>query len=186
MKKISIPLSLIRRYRYLKKLDELAFPKKPIPIKIVLRGKGPAVYCNDVQRRGDKPKKEWYEISILARPGNDFNRAVHEVRHRVQWNYPNMPLFTKKRLLVIQKKNPQQIMRILNYLEAVEKQVKKNGKSLSRREEDAIIIEKVIEQKCQNTRDPIKTAAKWIKISSEKIFSPLFFQPANFVGWKRE
>lgn len=152
-------LSLIRRYRFLKTLDKLTFPEKPIPIKIVWKGRKPAGYWN--KKEGEKLTKEWYEVAIIAKTGNEFNIAVHEVRHRIQCHYPEMPLFTKNKLIEIQRKNPQQaIQQIVNELETIEK---KEQKSLPEYEQDAIIIERIIAQKCQGTHDPIKTAAQWIK-----------------------
>lgn len=168
-------LSLIRRYQYIKKLDILTFPEKPIPLKIVLRGKGPAAYWKDVKKRGEKITKEWYEVVIIARSGDDFSRAVHEVRHRVQQHYPKMALFTKDKLVEIQRKNPQKaIQQILDYLEAVEK---KYQELLPETEQDAIIMEKLIEQKCQAGYDSLKTASQWIKQAPEILLPPLFSSP---------
>ena len=151
-------LSPIRRYRYLKKLDNLIFPEEPIPIKIVVKGRAPAGYWN-VQR--GKSANEWYEVSIIAIPGNEFNITVHEVRHRVQVHNPGMKLFTKEKLLEMQRKNPQQkTQELIEHLEAVEK---KYQKLLPEIEEDAIIAAKLIAQKCQGVHDPIKVASQWIK-----------------------
>jgi len=168
-------LSIIRRYQYIKKLDSLTFPEKPIPLKIVLRGKGPAAYWKDVKKRGEKITKEWYEVAIITRSGNDFSRAVHEVRHRVQWYYPEMALFTKDKLIEIQRKNPQQaIQQSLDYLEAVEK---KYQESLPELEQDAVIMAKLIEQKCQAEHDSLETASQWIKQTPEILLSPFFSSP---------
>ena len=156
MKKMLI--SLIKRYWYLRKLDTIVFPGEPIPIKIVWKGRKPAGYWN-VQRR--KSTKEWYEVSIIAIPSHEFEITVHEVRHRVQVHNPGMKLFTKEKLLEIQRKNPQQnTQELIEHLEAVEK---KYQKSLPEIEEDAIIVTKLIEQKCRGLRDPLETASQWIK-----------------------
>jgi len=147
-------ISLIKRYRYIKKLDNLIFPDKPIPIKIVWKGRQPAGYWN-VQ---GKSKKEWYEVSFVAIPGNEFNIAVHEVRHRVQFHNPDMPLFTRDKLKM-QRRNPA-IQQIIEELEAIEK---KEQKPLSKIEQDAIIVARITTKKCQGICDPVKTASQWIK-----------------------
>jgi len=155
-------LSLIRRYWYIKKLDNLIFPEEPISIKIVLKGRSPAGHRNDViKKQGKKIVKEWYEVAILTEVGNEFNIAVHEVRHRVQLHNPEMPLFTKDKIIEIQRKHSQQdIQQVIDHLEAVEK---KYQESLPEIEQDAIIVAKIIEQKCQGLPDPLKTAGEWIK-----------------------
>jgi len=61
----------------------------------------------------------------------------------------------------IQRKHPQQaIQQIIDHLEAVEK---KYQELLPEIEQDAIIVAKLIEQKCRGLRDPIETASQWIK-----------------------
>lgn len=145
-------LSLIKRYKYLKETDKLIFPKKPIPIKIVWRisENAPAQYkrlSTICKLSKEEYIKEWYEIAIFTKNGNDFSRAVHETRHRVQWNYP-VRLFTKATLTEKEKD-------ILDYFNAVEKQY---GISFSSREVDAIIIER----KCQNS---IEKAKKYLSSS---------------------
>jgi hypothetical protein len=189
-----ITLSVLRRYRYIKELDKIAFPEKPIPIKIVVRGASrwsPASYWNDVKNRGEKISKEWYTVSILTRKGNDFTRAIHEVRHRVQWHYPDLPLLTKEKLLEVQRRKSQQsIQYIIAYLEAVETQRKD---SLPEKEQDAIIIEKLVEQKCRGLPNPLKTASHLIK--KQILSSPSFFEPHAQIrfaelwragGWNKE
>jgi len=155
-------LSLIRRYRYIRKLDKLIFPEEPISIRIVLKGRSPAGHRNDViKKQGKKITKEWYEVAVLTRVGNEFNIAVHEVRHRVQFHNPEMSLFTKDKIIEIQRKRPQQdIQQIIDHLEAVEK---KYQELLPEIEQDAIIVAKLIEQKCRGLRDPLETAGEWIK-----------------------
>jgi len=153
--------SLIKRYRYIKALDKLTFSES-IPIKIVLKRKSPAGHRNDViKKQGKKVTKEWYEVAILTEVGNEFNIAVHEVRHRVQLHNPEMPLFTKDKLIKMQKKHPQEaIQQIIDHLEVIEK---KYQELLPEIEQDAIIVAKLIEQKCQGLPDPLKTASEWIK-----------------------
>lgn len=140
-------ISIIRKYWYIRKLDRLAFPEKPIPIKVVLRrrGRGPAGYWNDVKNRGQEPTKEWYEVVIIAKKGSDFNIAIHEVRHRIQQYYPKMPLFTRNKLIEMNKRNPEKALQIaLDFLEAVERQKRK---VLSEEEQDAVIVATLIEQR---------------------------------------
>ena len=153
--------SLIKRYRYIKALDKLTFPEKSIPIRIVLKGRSPAGHRNDViKKQGKKVIKEWYEVAILTEVGNEFNAAVHEVRHRVQL-HTEMPLFTKDKLIRMQKKHPQEaIQQIIDHLEVIEK---KYQESLPEIEQDAIIVSKLIEQKCRGLPDPLKTASERIK-----------------------
>ena len=171
-----IILSILRRYRYIKELDKIVFPEKPIPIKIVVRGASrwsPASYWKNAKSQRDKMTKEWYTVTILARDGNDFTRAIHEVRHRVQWHYPDLPLFTKEKLLETQRSNPQQsIQQIIAYLEAVKT---KRKEALPEKEQDAIIIEKLVEQKCRGLCNPLKTASHLIK--KQILSSPLFSSP---------
>jgi len=151
-------ISFIKRYKYLKGLDKLVFPEEPISIKILWKGRKPAGYWN--QNEEEKLTKEWYEVAIITRTGNDFNEAVHEVRHRIQCHCPEMPLFTKNKLIEMQRKNPQQtIQQIIDYLETIEK---KEGKPLHEIEEDAIIVERMIAQKCQSMHD-LKTVSQLIK-----------------------
>jgi len=151
-------ISLIRRYRYIKALDRLIFPREPITIKIVWKGRKPTGYWN-VQR--GKLTKEWYEIVIITKTGNDFNEAVHEVRHRIQCHYPKMPLFTKNKLIEMQRRNPQQVIqKAIDDLEAIEK---KEQEPLPEWEEDAIIVAKIVEQKCRSLRNPLEIAGEWIK-----------------------
>jgi hypothetical protein len=151
-------LSFIKRYWYLKRLDKLVFPEEPIPIKIICKGRKPAGYWNT--QKG-KLAKEWYEVAIVTTTGNEFEIAVHEVRHRVQCHYPEMTLFTKNKLIEIQRKNPQEaIQQIIAHLEAMER---KDQKPLSEIEQDAIIIEKIMAQKCRGVGNPVKIASQWIK-----------------------
>jgi len=152
-------VSIIRRYWYIRKLDRLVFPEKPIAIKVVLKGKGPAAYMKDTKTRGQEPTKEWYEIVILAKSGNDFNRAIHEVRHRVQ-QYSEMPLFTRDRLTEMNKRHPEKAIQIaLDYLKAIEQKYQEN---LSELEQDAVIVATLIEQKCK-TECNLETVSQLIK-----------------------
>lgn len=137
-------ISTIRRYRLIRKLDHLVFPEKPIPIKLVLRGRGPAAYMTDVKNR-QEPTKEWYVVTIVTENGNDYNIAIHEVRHRVQQHYPEIVLFTRDKLIEMNKRTPEKAIQVaLDYLGAVER---KYHKVLPEFEQDAVIVATLIEQK---------------------------------------
>jgi hypothetical protein len=72
-----------------------------------------------------------------------------------------MPLFTKNKLIEMQRRNPQQVIqKAIDDLEAIEK---KEQEPLPKWEEDAIIVAKIVEQKCQGLRDPLEIAGEWIK-----------------------
>ena len=139
-------ISIIKRYWYIRKLDRLVFPEKPIPIKVVLRKEHHiAGYMTDEKRRRQKPNNEWYEIMLNTKSGNDFNIAAHEVRHRVQKNFPELPLFTKEKLVALDKREPEKDKKAaLDYLEAIERE---KHKSLPEYEQDAVIVATLTEQR---------------------------------------
>ena len=150
--------------RYIKKIDKEIF-SKPAPVKLVWRRPGwaPASYLTDTKGREEMPSKEWYEVAVLSRQGDDFSRATHEIRHRIQRRNLEMVLFTKDKLIRILRKtkNNAKIQRILDYFEAI-------GEELSHLEEDAIIVEKLIEY--SEDPDKFKMAILWLKQESDRIF----------------
>ncbi len=77
-----------RRYvRLLEEVDGLCFEQKA-GIKLVLWGK-PA-YENEAKIPGDQVGREWYIVPIFCNysDSNILRFVMHEVRHRIQWNYP--------------------------------------------------------------------------------------------------
>ncbi len=142
-------------------------PDRPIPIKLVWRRPGwaPASYLTDTKDRTKKPTKEWYEVAIFARRGNDEAVGNHEARHYYQRHNPELSLFTKGKLIEILQKTKseetkERIERVLQYLEKLYDKI--HGDPL---EEDAIIVERLIVE----SPDPTSVAARWLKQEANKV-----------------
>jgi hypothetical protein len=131
----------LKYIRILREVDRLCFHKRA-EIKITLFGK-PA-YVNEAKVPGDPVGKEWYIVPIFWGYGShsDILRlAIHEVRHRIQWNYPEI------RLLTVEDLSEE----LREQFRDVEKHVSRDEKHVScgnltrktgvNREIDAVIIE---------------------------------------------
>ena len=84
----------LRSIHLLKEVDGLAFGKRArIRLKLVGRPDYKIVRSRDRQ----SIKREYYLMPIFLRSHRTYDpvrMAIHEVRHRVQYNYPDIRLFT--------------------------------------------------------------------------------------------
>lgn len=90
----------LRYIRALRQIDGLCFEKRA-EIKLILFGKplpfGKPSYKNEARVPGDPVGKEWYPVPIFFKHYSSPDLhwlAIHEVRHRIQWNYPEIRLLT--------------------------------------------------------------------------------------------
>ena len=84
---------LLKLVFLLRKVDRMAF-KERAKIKLKFCGK-PS--CVTVTSESGQVVGEWYSVPIFyqsLQPYNPVRIAIHEVRHRVQHNYPKIRLFT--------------------------------------------------------------------------------------------
>ena len=85
---------LFRLIHLLSEVDGLAFRKR-IRIRFKLRGE--PGYSKVTSKDGLSIKEEYYSVPIFyrsRRPYDPVRLAIHEVRHRVQYNHPEIQLFT--------------------------------------------------------------------------------------------
>lgn len=96
-------IKVIRFIVFLIKIDGLCF-KKRAGIRLNLFG---AIwYHNEAEKPGDPLGKEFYSVPIFIKLHHEPLRvAIHEVRHRVQWNHPEMPLLTEADLPISMRSN---------------------------------------------------------------------------------
>ena len=86
-------LKLLKLVRLLRKVDGLAFRERA-KIKVKLCGK--PGYSKVTSENG-QVVEEYYLVLIFyrsRRPYDPVRKAIHEVRHRVQHNHPEIHLFT--------------------------------------------------------------------------------------------
>lgn len=87
---------------FIEYIDDLAGFQKKAEIKIIFRGvprygRKIVSFYDGQQLIREKTKKEWYKVPIFCGHYNYtplLQIAIHEVRHRVQYNYPGIRLFT--------------------------------------------------------------------------------------------
>jgi len=85
-------ISFLKLVYLLMRIDGLCFPQNRASLKIKIRGR--IVYGNDASVPGEPLGREYYSIPIFYGHRDSLRKAIHEVRHRVQWNQPSMRLLT--------------------------------------------------------------------------------------------
>jgi hypothetical protein len=81
---------------FLRQIDGLCFKKRA---GIKLTPLGAIWYHNEAKVPGDPLGKEFYSVPIFFKTSYEPQKiAIHEVRHRVQWNYPGIRLLTSEDL----------------------------------------------------------------------------------------
>jgi hypothetical protein len=80
-------INFIRFIYYLKKVDTLFFKQKA---NVIVRLRGRFGYYNEAKNFGEPVGKEFYCVPIFYQYRKQpLQMAIHEVRHRFQWNNPN-------------------------------------------------------------------------------------------------